>query len=332
VNSLGGAHPLKGFTREKAARLGAEISGLVDEGYAVILLPNGQPWGRAETLVATLGHLGPRRRPHVRIAPDPAAPAELPDLAKRERPDVHGADRVMRLFKYFASYADLVVTVEGWLMHLAYQQGRPFRLFMAPSSPLDWLPLGRGPRQQLVTAMSPLSAFDAEDLLRESDPAPQPPYARKQMLKAAARCLGDIGDERSVRLLLRVFDSPDPELRAVAVRALASGDVTPLMRARLRETLSDEAAPVRAAAARALLRWRARAETQPDGNDRARLLADVAIERQDWAAVWRLGPPALPALAATLRDPDPVIRREAGWVTARMIRQLAPAVFSRSPS
>jgi len=332
VNSLGGAHPLKGFTREKAARLAAEISGLVDEGYAVILLPNGQAWGRAETLVATLGHLGPRRRQYVRMAPDPAAPAEVPDLAMRERPEVHGADRVMRLFKYFASYADLVVTVEGWLVHLTYALGRPFRLFMAPASPLDWLPLGRGARQRLVTAMSRFAASDAEDLLREIDPPPQPPYARKLMLMAAARGLGDIADESSAQLLLRLFGSPDPEVRAVAVEALAGGDVTPIMRGRLRETLGDEAAPVRAAAARALLRSSAAGQASIDSADRRRLLADVAIARQDWATVWRLGTAALPALAATSRDPNPVIQREAGWVTARIMRELAPALFSRSPS
>jgi hypothetical protein len=216
-------------------------------------------------------------------------------------------------------------------MHLAYALGRPFRLFMAPSSPLDWLPHGRGPRQHLVTSMSPFCAPDAEDLLREGDPPPQPPYARKLMLMTAARGLGVIGNERSARLLSRIFASSDSEVRAVAVEALASGDVTPLLRARLRESLGDEAAPVRAAAARALLRWNRDTEG-PDSRDRARLLADVAIERQDWAAVWRLGTAALPALAASLGDPNPVIRREAGWVSAKMIRRHAPAAFSRSTS
>src|SRR5204863_3639575 len=106
VNGLGGTRPLKGFTRDKAARLGAELTGLVDEGYIAILLPNGEPWGGAEMIQATLSHVGPRRRSHVRVAPDPAAADEALDLFPGERPEVKGADRVMRLFKYFASYAD----------------------------------------------------------------------------------------------------------------------------------------------------------------------------------------------------------------------------------
>ena len=331
VNGFGGTHPLKGFTRDKAARLGAEIGGLVDEGYAVILLPNGEPWGRAEMIAATWSHVGHRRRSHVRVAPDPAEPGEVRDLALAERPEVKGSDRVMRLFKYFASYADLVVTVEGWLMHLAYAMGRPFRLFMAPSSPVNWLPRGRGPCQQLVISMSRLSVPDTGDLLRDGDPPPQPSYARKRMLMAAARGLGHAQDARSARLLPRILSSPDPELRAVAVEALASGELTSIVRARLHEALGDEAVPVRAAAARALLRSRVDDDAQRDASARARLHAHVAIARQDWAAVGRLGAAALPALAATTRDPDPTIRREARWMAAYLIRQYAPAASRETP-
>ena len=94
-----------------------------------------------------MSHVGHRRSSHVRVAPDPAAPDGAPDLAPGERPEVNGSDRVMRLFKYFAGYADLVVTVEGWLMHIAYAMGRPFRLLFR--GPRQLLPLGAF-RQQLV--------------------------------------------------------------------------------------------------------------------------------------------------------------------------------------
>ena len=325
VNAFGGAHPLKGFTRDRLARLAAEISGLVDEGYAVILLPNGQPWGREDVLLATLSHIDRPRKRHVRIAPDPAAHGQFPRNATSERPDVNGADRTMRLFKYFASYADLIVTVEGWLMHLAYALGRPFRVFMAPGSADNWLPLGRGPRQNLVTSMSRLSGPDPDDLLRDDHSALQPSYARKRMLIAAARGLRGVTDVRAVALLRRIFTSPDPDLRAVAIEMMAAGELTPEVRARLRDAVHDEAAQVRAAAARALLRSLTDADARQDRGYRARLVAAVAIERQDWPTVQKLGAAALPALAASLRDPNPAIRREAHWVAALLIGQRAPA-------
>jgi hypothetical protein len=332
VNGFGGTHPLKGFTQDKAARLGAEIGGLVDEGYTAILLPNGEPWGRTETIMAALSHVGHRRLSHVRIAPDPAEPGEAPSFPGGERPEVTGADRVMRQFKYFARYADLVVTVEGWLMHLAYALGRPFRLFMAPSSPVNWLPTGRGPHQRLVVSMSRLSGLDVGDLLRDDDPPAQPSYARKLMLMAAARALGALPGAGSHRLLLRILASPDPELRAVAVDALASDGLTSAARARLHEALDDEAALVRAAAARALLREAGDAELRRDPRHRRRLHAHVAIARQDWSALLRLGAAALPALAATARDPDPILRREARWVAAHLLRRhVAAASRTTSP-
>src|SRR5262249_58819280 len=86
--------------------------------------------------------------------------ADMPSRAT-ERPTLCRADRVMRLYKYFASYADLVVTVEGWMMHVAYALGRPFRLLMAPYSAHDWVPERRG-------AAPPPAA-------RTSSGRPQPP-------------------------------------------------------------------------------------------------------------------------------------------------------------
>ena len=75
-----------------------------------------------------LAWLPPAVRLQVAVAP---GPAEL-DLGRRvgltERPELSYADRVMRLFTYFAVSADLVVTVEGRMAHLAYTLGRPFRL------------------------------------------------------------------------------------------------------------------------------------------------------------------------------------------------------------
>jgi HEAT repeat protein len=204
--------------------------------------------------------------------------------------------------------------------------GRPIRVYMAPSSPVNWLPRGRGPDQQIVASMSRLSAPDIGDVLGDDDPPPQPSYARRQMLMAATRGLGKVKAATAGRLLRKILTSPLSELRTVAVEALAVGGLTVAVRARLHEALGDEAAPVRAAAARAFLRHGVADEAQRDPGARARLHAHVAIARQDWAAVEKLGTAALPALAATTHDPDTAIRREAHWVAAHLIRRHARAV------
>src|SRR5262249_49292809 len=209
-----------------------------------------------------LGPVGPRRWSLGRVGPGRAADG-APAFFPGERPEVKGADRVMRLFKYFASYADLVVTVEGWLMHLAYLLGRPFRVFMAPASPFNWLPRGRGPRQQLVLSMSRLSPPDHGDLLGDGDRPPEPSRARKIMLMAAARGLQEMRDVTSDRLLRRILASPDPELRAVAVEALAGSGQRGAVRTQLCESLSDESALVRGAAARVLLQWAIEGDPHP---------------------------------------------------------------------
>jgi len=209
--------------------------------------------------------------------------------------------------------------------------GRPIRVYMAPSSPVNWLPRGRGPHQQLVVSMSRLSAPDLGDLLGDDDPPPQPSYARRQMLMAATRGLGRVEGATADRLVRKILASPLSELRTVAVETLAIGGLTVAVRAQLREALSDAAAPVRAAAARALLRHGAADEAQRDPGSRARLHAHVAIARQDWAAVARLGTAALPALAATTHDPDTAIRREAHWMAVHLISQ-HPQAVSRETS
>ena len=73
--------------------------------------------GRVEAAVARiLSHLARDVRGHLRVAPDPAQPkGDSARLRLSERSTLSRADRVMRLFKYFATYVDLVVTNEGWL-------------------------------------------------------------------------------------------------------------------------------------------------------------------------------------------------------------------------
>src|SRR5262249_21939074 len=101
------------------------------------------------------------------------------------------------------------------------------------------------------------------------------------------------------------------------------------VRGQLRGCLSDESALVRGAAARALLQWGVDDETHRAPGSRAMLEAHVAVARQDWAEVEKLGAAALPALAGATRGPDPAIRREAHWIAALLIARHAPAASPR---
>src|SRR5206468_6941279 len=134
-----------------------------------------------------------------------------------ERPALAPADRVMRLFKYFTAYADLVVTIEGWMTHLAYSLGRPFRLHLAAQSySFDWHPWARGPEQRLVPTLSAHSKarYSASDLLRKNDPPPLPHRARKGLLGLALAGLGRAGGPDGLALVRRAAASQDHDVRA----------------------------------------------------------------------------------------------------------------------
>ena len=222
VNPFGGSGRTKGFL-EQNATLAAEIEGLVDEGYRVVLLPNGTAWGGPAAITGALEQLEPHVRAHVAVAPDPAETSDAAQLPLLERPELKYADRVVRLFKYFTTYADLVVTVEGWLSHFAYNLGRPFRLFLAAGSfAFDWYPHGRSGRQRLVAALSPRAhaAHSSVGLLRAGDPPPLPHRPRKLLLELALMGLGRSPGKEAVTLLERTLASVDPDIRTWAVAAL----------------------------------------------------------------------------------------------------------------
>lgn len=310
VNPFGRREPLEGFTREKSARLAVELTGLVDEGYAVVLLPNGEPWGGRETIRRVLAFLGHAPRARIAVARDPAE---------------GDAGVVMRQVKHFAAYADLVVSVEGWMIHLAYALGRPFRMLLAPySHAADWHPRGRSARQTLTAALSPAAAQATGDLLGARDPAPLPCYPRKSMLLAAVRGLGRLGGPEAKRVLVKVLASPDRHLRAEATAALGALLPGAGVEARLLAALRDDAAPVRAAAAEALLAAGVDCRRALGDGWRAHLVTHREAARQNWSDVLALGTAALPALAVAQRDVDDVIRREAAWSAAKILERYVP--------
>ncbi len=329
VNPFGGSSPEKGYMPPHFAQLATELCGLIDEGYHLVILPNGTRWGSLRVARAVAGKLPETVRRHVSIAPYPAAPASKRSLCFSERLELNQPDRLMRLFKYLAARADLIVTVEGWMSHLAYNLGRPFRLMLMTQSPAHpWYPHARGPDQQLVTRMSPFSKVDylSTDLPDGRKGAPFPRRHRKEMLRFLLTVLGSVGGTEGLPPLINSLRSPDHELRQIAVANLG-GDVN-TNKAILLGALKDSEQPVRAEAASALLRAKADCRRELGPQYTERLEGHIAVARRDWDNIERLGLAALPALAATAKDRSYLVREEAVAAAAKMLpipsRELAP--------
>jgi hypothetical protein len=332
LNAFGGGRPTKGFLEQHSQLLGREIAGLVEEGYRVVLLPNGAAWASRSAVARILSHLARDVRGHLRVAPDPAQPKEIARLRLSERSTLSQADRVMRLFKYFATYADLVVTNEGWLTHLAYSLGRPFRLFLAAQSyGFDWHPHGRGSRQQLVTMLSPRSRarYAESELLGPGQTPPLPHRPRKTLLELALDSLGRAGSAESVTLLRRALASPDHDVRAWAVAGLGRAPSLEVVKPDLLAALEDREPSVVREAADALLRGNVDCRDALGSRYRERIEAHAEVARQHWAAVARLGAAAFPALFRAAESDNDVIRREARWTLARTLRLHIPHLSSR---
>jgi SAM-dependent methyltransferase/anti-sigma regulatory factor (Ser/Thr protein kinase) len=115
-NPFGGTLENKGYPRTPAgqAALAQALEELVRQGAFVVVLPNREEWGtvaRAEEIVRSLPS---EVQQHLLVAPEPQADP--------------------RLYNHLVSRADLVVTVEGGLMHYAYHLGKPYRVLQMPGS------------------------------------------------------------------------------------------------------------------------------------------------------------------------------------------------------
>ncbi|MEO1366761.1 MAG: hypothetical protein AAFX50_06260, partial [Acidobacteriota bacterium] len=165
VQPFGGFTEVKGYTRGEDPRLVRELGALVDEGFRVVILPVVEAWGRADRVRELVGRLAPPQARHVAVAPDPAAPPAW----LGERPELAGADRVLRFFKYLVARADLVVAVEGWVCHLGSLLGRPVRVVLrAGSFTPDWYPRGASWSAALSAGCGP----DRPDVLASGSKAP----------------------------------------------------------------------------------------------------------------------------------------------------------------
>jgi hypothetical protein len=312
-NPFGGNLALKGFVPQTFDAAAAEIERLTAEGYFVVLLPNGTAWGTVQAALEVAGRLSAECCHHLAIAEDPAAPAQsqtLHDQIPGAPPLLH-ADFVTRQFFYFVSYADLIVTVEGWLVHTAWCLGKPYRLMLAPLSQREqWSPYAR-------TALQSVQCVPAlpSGQLHPASPPPLVEQPRKSVLEFLMREFGRAGDPAVLPMLRHVVSSPDRDLRRAAAEGLAAlshaDTVTDLL-----PLLEDPWNAVRAVAANGLLQRR-------DGVpvSQAELLGHVYIGQyggRDWRSVVVLGEAAWPAVRAAMKDDDEVVRREACDASRRL--------------
>src|SRR5208337_5268221 len=280
----------------------AEIERLTGEGYFVVLIPNGTAWGTGASTLELADRIPPECRKHVAVAPHPASSEELHEHVPGAPPLRH-AEYVMRQFFYFARYADLIVTVEGWLMHVAWCLGKPYRVLMAPySGHHEWHPYACTRRQGVESIPA-----QGSGRLDHSAPPPLVGLPRKFILLFLLREFGNAVEPAALPLLRKVLASPDRDLRRAAAEALGkfSG---PDAISELPPLLEDSWCGVRAAAAEGLLK-----RPSPVSIPQGTLLAHLYIgqAQRDWKGVIGLGEAARPALEVALRDDDPVVRREA---------------------
>jgi peptide chain release factor subunit 1 len=322
---FGGVEPLKGYVEHQADALAARIRDLIQEGFYVVLLPNGMPWGSAYHARQVIARLAPSEQDQVVVAPDPAAGVGEVTYRHAGVHTVPYASYQMRLTTYFVRFADLIVTVEGWMVHAGYCLGKPLRILMLPySHQSEWHPYGRTLQQALVAAADPS--------LDDASLPPLPEQPRKFALLSLLESLGRADDPRAEPLLRWALRSDDRDIRRAAATALGriSG---PEIDATLRQLLVDPACRVRAAAAGALLERGADESDGADTVDRSELRAHVLIgqDARSWADVLGLGQSARPALTIAMRDDDPVIRREAAAIVQSLDR-VSVSLKSRSSS
>jgi hypothetical protein len=296
LNPFGGSDELKGFTRQKFDDLLPLLRTLIGEGYFVVICPTGTPWGSCARIEDLLARLPEDLRDRTRIAPDPATTSP-PSAAMRE---------IISL----VAQADLIVTVEGWMMHAAYLNGKPYRLLLMPSSgERNWQPWGRG-RAQHVWPF-------------QGDPALDRPPCPERPRRAAWLVLLDrINDPLWRDPLLAIAESTDREIRRAALRALGrlrQYDLRPYFVG----LLEDRSFQIRALAAEVLLELDSAVSAGgPDRQTLAGYRALGDVPRGGWEFVTRLGSAALPAIRTALHDDDPVMRREAAVILERYSRGL----------
>jgi peptide chain release factor subunit 1 len=322
---FGGIEPLKGYVERRIDSLVERVRGLIGEGFYVVLLPNGMPWGSSRHAREVVSRLEPSQQGHVVVAPDPAETRGSVTYEHAGTHTVPGASYQMRLVTYFVRFADLVVTVEGWMVHAAYSLGKRYRVLMLPySHPSRWHPYGRTLHQDVAEPDSTLAPVPSA---HEAGAPPLPEQPRKFVLLFLLGSLGRTGNVQAVPLLRWALQSEDRDVRLAATESIAriSGpDIDSVLRA----LLADPANRVRGVAATALLERMALSPASLGGLRREDLLAHEAIGREgrDWASVLGLGAGIRTAIETAMNDDDLVVRREAAEIMALLDRHAARSI------
>ena len=293
LNPFGGSARLKGFTRGTFPDLAQLIQALVDEDYDVMIAPSGEEWGTSETCHDVLRLIDDAMRQHVSVVDQGTSPAAF-----------------IQILLSFLRRADLVVTVEGWMMHAAYLAGKPYRLMTLPASdPRTWQPWGRSAnqRQWIFTGA------------HEPNYIPLPEQPRK---RAWIELLQRINDPRWGSMLQQVARSDDPDLRRAAIAAMGRCGTADARQ--FATWLKDPSHRVRAAAASVLLdHHRGALGVPPIPNSMClEVIRGAGEPHPQWNDVIDMGPAALPALDALLNVEDPVTRREAAMCIEAIRRSM----------
>jgi hypothetical protein len=214
------------------------------------------------------------------------------------------------MMTYFVRFADLIVAVEGWMVHAAYCLGKKYRLLMmAGSYPDGWHPYVVTRHQQIALGLLQCAHSSSEEE-RTAPPILEPP--RKSILLFLLREFGNAGDAQARELLRWVARSEDRDLRQAA--ALSLGKLkTAEVEQDLISLLQDPFRIIRADAASALLKMRQQHGARPGDLPREYLLDIVANgnEPRHWATIVRFGEAARPAVELVLQDDCPFVRSQA---------------------
>jgi hypothetical protein len=296
LNPFGGNDALKGFVPKKFDDLVPLMRALIEEDHDILICPTGSTWGSRALAHELRARLPEDLRGYTSVVPDPATSS--------------APSAVMRDIVSLVGQVDLVVTIEGWMMHAAYLHGKPYRLLLMPASgERDWQPWGRS-REQHVWRFQGDPALDS------------PPCPERPRRAAWLTLLNRVNDPLWSDTLLAIAGSPDRDIRHAALHALGRlgrRDLRPHFAA----LLDDPSWTVRALAAEVLLeRYPAGNEGGPERRTLAGYRAVGMVPHDGWETVAHLRSAALPALRATLHDADPVMRREAAMVLERYNRRL----------
>jgi hypothetical protein len=103
---------------------------LIDQGLKIVVVPNDQPWGTPEIIKQIVSSMTSEEKKSIAVAP-----------SIKEDP---------RYLKYFAFYADFLVTVEGGMGHLGYALRKQMVIISRLSLRPKWVPWWFGQNQRII--------------------------------------------------------------------------------------------------------------------------------------------------------------------------------------